>query len=485
MLTGNYGKWGTGLNPLRGQNNVQGSGDVGALPDCHPGYRVIDENNTPLLCELWGVDSLPYKSGLTSVEMMESVPEKIRALVVMGENPAISHPALEETRQNLAQLEFLAVIDIFPTETTEYANVIFPAACWAEKDGTFTNTERRVQRIRAAVKAPGVAKPDWEIICALAREMGSEELFLYQNAEDIFNEITKAVPQYGSLSYENIDREGVQWPCNDDFPDGKPFLYDDKFFTTDGQGRFFPIEYTPPREKTDDYHDHIMITGRIAQHFHGMSMTGRSPSLMKQAPESFIELHPEDAAIYMIENGDSIRVSSRMGEVEVKAKVTPDILPGHVFIPFHYPEAPVNFLTIPHLDPIGKTPGLKITPVKLDPVVSGLEELHPEGVVVQKDNILAVLLYNCMFRFGWTGEEINIGHDHHNMTFVKKDFPRKGIKIDLKRIECFLEIKSEIDGNVMYKKRIDMDAFVTDTLETKNTKLLMKIVNMIINQTVK
>jgi len=483
MLTGNFGKPGTGVNPLRGQNNVQGSGDVGALPDCHPGYKVIDHENTKALCDNWGVVDLPFKAGITSVEMMESIPEKTRALVIMGENPAMSHPALEETRTGLEQLEFLAVMDIFPTDTTRYANVLLPAASWAEKEGTFTNTERRIQRINKAVNPPGVAKPDWKIICELADAMGMGDLFPYETAEDIFKEITEVVPQYEGITYEKVGNEGVQWPCNKDYPNGKKYLYDKGFFTTDGFGKFFPIEYTPPREKVDEYHDHIMITGRISQHYHGMTMTGRCPTLMKMAPENFIEINPEDAAIQMVKDGDRVTVKSRMGEINVKAVVTEDTMPGHVFVPFNFPEAPVNFLTIPHLDPIGKTPGLKVTPVKVDPVVSGFWDIHPDGVVSQKDNILAVLIYNCMLRFGWTGDKIQIGDDDHKMEFVKEDKEGKTITIELERIECFLDIKAKMKGGSTIKKRLDMDDFVTDTLETRNTKILIKTVHNLIQET--
>jgi len=483
MLTGNFGKEGGGVNPLRGQNNVQGSGDVGALPDCHPGYKVVDEVNTRHLSELWGVDTLPYRAGITSVEMMEAIPEKIRAVVVMGENPALAHPALEETRTALNQLEFLLVMDVVPTDTTKLATVVLPAACWAEKDGTFTNSERRVQRVRRAIPSPGESKADWQIICDLAAAMGKGELFPYQHPSEIFDEIRKAVPQYSGLSYERIDKAGIPWPCNDQYPNGKPYIYDEKFFTEDGLGKFFPIEYTQPREKVDDHHDFIMITGRIPQHYHGMTMTGRCPSLMKLAPEAFIEVNPEDAAINMIEEGDMLRVSSRMGAIEVKARLTDDVKSGHCFVPFHYSDAPVNMLTIPNLDPIGKTPGLKVTPVKLEPVVSGFGEFHPEGVVSQKDNILAVLLYNCMLRYGWTGEKIDLGNDAHNLTFVKVDKPDHKMVLDLERIECFLDIKAHFgDGNM--HKRIDMDDYVSDTLETRNTRQLMKLVYTIIRDTV-
>ena len=365
MLTGNVGRRSTGVNPLRGQNNVQGACDMAALPNVLPGYQKLSDPEVRAKFEkAWG-RPIPEEPGLTVVEMFRAAEEgKVKAMVIMGENPMVSDPDIQHVAEALEKLEFLVVIDIFPNETTRYADVILPAASFAEKDGTFTSTERRVQRIRAALRPPGEARPDWEILCELSMRLGYP--MSYRHPAEIMDEIASLVPIYGGISYERLEGEGLQWPCPSPDHPGTPFLHKDRF--PRGKGRFHPVEYRDPDEYPDEEYPLILTTGRVLYHFHSRTMTGRVDGLQELSPEAYVEVNPLDAGRYGIEDGARVRVSSRRGSIEVLAKVTTRVPQGTVFIPFHFGEQAANRLTNPALDPISKIPEYKVCAVKLEPL---------------------------------------------------------------------------------------------------------------------
>ncbi|MGC9435180.1 MAG: formate dehydrogenase subunit alpha [Methanomicrobiales archaeon] len=374
MLTGNMGKRGGGVNPLRGQNNVQGACDMGALPNVYSGYqKVIDENARTKMINAWGFDDIAEgKVGYTVTEMINVLadePGKLKAMYIMGENPMLSDPDLTHVKEGLENLEFLVVQDIFLTETAELADVVLPATCYAEKDGTQTSTERRVQRWRKALDAPGEARPDWQIICEIAARMGYEKQFTYEAPEDIFNEIAEVTPQYHGMNYERLERpEALHWPCPDTDHPGTPILHVAKFATPDGLGIFSPIEWKPPAEVPDDEYPFILTTGRCIWHWHTGTMTRRSTDLDQEVPTGWIEINPEDAQELGVKNGEMVRAKTRRGEVRVPAKVTPDIQKGSMFMPFHFKECPANMLTNNALDPVAKIPEYKACAVKIEKI---------------------------------------------------------------------------------------------------------------------
>lgn len=362
MLCGNVGIEGGGVNPLRGQNNVQGACDMGALPDVFTAYqKVMDHNLREKFAGAWGV-SLPDKPGLTVMEMMQGAVEgKIKSMYIMGENPLLSDPDLSHVEAALKKLDFLVVQDLFLTETAKLAHVVLPSACFAEKDGTFTNTERRVQRIRKAVTAPGEAKADWEIIGELATRLGYP--VHYATPKEIMEEINSLTPSYGGITYERIEKEGIQWPCpNADHP-GTKFLHQDKF--TRGLGLFHAIDYIPPAELPDAEYPLLLTTGRVLYHYHTGTMTRLARGTMERCPESLVEINPQDAQKLGIENGKTVVVTSRRGTVRAKAKLTDRSPEGVVFMNFHFREAAVNLLTNPALDPVAKSPEYKVCAVKV------------------------------------------------------------------------------------------------------------------------
>ena len=363
MLTGNLGKESVGVNPLRGQNNVQGACDIGALPNVFSGYQKVDSDDLrKKFEEAWGV-MLPSKPGLTIVEMINAASDSIKAIYIMGENPMVSDPDINHVKEQLEKLDFLVCQDIFLSETAELADVVLPAAAYAEKDGTYTSTERRVQRIRKAVDPPGEARADWEIIVDLAKHMGYNEMN-YTSPKEIMDEIAKLTPIYGGIHYDRIEVTGLQWPCPNREHPGTKFLHKDKFAR--GLGLFTAIEFIPPAEQPDGTYPFILTTGRILYHFHTGTMTRKSPTLEIQAPEGFIEINPKDAQKLGISEGDKVRVKSRRGEIIIKAKVTDRVQPGIVFIPFHFAEAAANKLTNSAYDPKAKIPELKVCAVKLE-----------------------------------------------------------------------------------------------------------------------
>ena len=363
MVTGNIGRPGTGVNPLRGQNNVQGACDMGALPNVFSGYQPVNAEETAQKFEkAWGA-LLSRKPGLTIPEMMEAADKgSVKALFVMGENPMISDPDLNHLEQGLKKLDLLVVQDIFLHETGRLAHVVLPSASWGEKDGTYTNTERRVQPIRRAVSAPGQALTDWEIITRLAQKMGSG--WSYTGPREIMNEINAVTPSYGGITYDRIEHRGLQWPCPTLEHPGTPILHRDAF--TRGKGLFSAIEHTPPAEVPDAEYPYILTTGRILYQYHTATMSRRSSGLVSRTPDAFVEINPEDARKLHLSQGDMMTISSRRGTIQAHADISEKCGQGVIFIPFHYSEAAVNRLTNSKLDPIAKIPELKVCAVKIE-----------------------------------------------------------------------------------------------------------------------
>lgn len=362
MLCGNVGIEGGGVNPLRGQNNVQGACDMGALPNVFPAYQQVASDEARAKFEkAWNV-SLAPRPGLTIMEIMDAAHRgDMKALYIMGENPMISDPDLSHVEAALKNLDLLVVQDIFLNETGRFAHVVLPSACFAEKDGTFTNTERRVQRIRKAVDAPGDARADWQIISELSTRMGYA--MSYASAEAIMDEVTTVTPSYGGVTYGRIEKEGLQWPCpNADHP-GTRYLHKDKF--SRGLGLFSAIDYRPSDEVPDKEYPFFLTTGRVLYHFHTATMTRRSEGLVERYPESLAEINPTDAEKLGIKDGDFMTVTSRRGSLKVKASVIETPPEGTIFMNFHFSEAAVNLLTNPALDPVGKIPEYKVCAVKV------------------------------------------------------------------------------------------------------------------------
>ena len=387
LLTGQIGRKGTGLNPLRGQNNVQGASDSGAMPWQYPGYqRVDDEASARKFEQAWNIEpgGLNRRLGLTTTEIMSEVrPGGVRALHIMGENPMMSEPNLNHTRHMIEQLEFLVAQDLFINESGAYADVFLPAASWAEKEGTFTNTDRRVQRVRKALEPRGQSRPDWEIICDLAGRIekklgrGQTAFWAYQSPAEVLEEMGRVVPEYAGVKYRRIEEQGIQTPVWDDNHPGTPFLFAESF--PRGRGKFYDIEYVPSVEMPDEEYPFILTTGRLLEHWHGGTLT-RHSKLDELYPEARIEINPADAARLKVEDGEAVRVSSRRGSIVLRAWVTQRTTVGVVFIPMHFAEAAANLLTIDALDPLAKIPEYKACAVRVVPVDK--EQLaRPEGKV--------------------------------------------------------------------------------------------------------
>ncbi len=366
LLTGNVGRPGTGLNPLRGQNNVQGACDVGGLPNVYPGYQPVTSAEVrQKFAQAWGVpvQQLNERAGLTVTEIMNAALHgTIKAIFIMGENPMLSDPNLNHVREALEAVEFLAVQDIFPNETAQMADVVLPAQSFAEKEGTFTNTERRVQLIRPALPSPGEARPDWQIITDLANRLGAN--WKYGGPAEIFAEMASVTPQYAGISHARLEQGGIQWPCPTPDHPGTPILHTTTF--TRGKGLFQAVDYTPPAEEVDEVYPFLLSTGRILFHWHGGTLSRRSPGLDVIAPEAEVEIHPGDAGKLGIVHGDLVRVRSRRGEVVAAARVTRRSPVGTVFMTFHYAEAAANLLTIDAVDPVAKIPEYKVCAVMVE-----------------------------------------------------------------------------------------------------------------------
>jgi formate dehydrogenase alpha subunit len=364
MLTGNVGKLGSGVNPLRGQNNVQGACDMGALPNVLPGYQqVVSEEIREKFEKAWNT-RLDGRVGLTVVEMLNAASHgRVRAMYVMGENPMLSDPDLNHVREALEGLDFLVVQDIFLTETAQLADVVLPAATFAEKDGTFTNTERRVQRVRKAIEPIGQSRPDWQIICGIATRVGATG-FSFDSAEDVFKELTSLTPQYAGITFDRLESGGLQWPCPTEDHPGTPFLHTGRF--SRGKGRFTPLEYKPPSENPDDEYPLVLTTERSLYQYHTGTMTRKSDGLNILRKEELVELNPLDANRLGIASGETVRVVSRRGKVTARAKVTEASAPGTVSMTFHFAETPTNMLTNPALDPIAKIPEYKVCAIRVE-----------------------------------------------------------------------------------------------------------------------
>jgi formate dehydrogenase alpha subunit len=364
MLTGNIGRESTGVNPLRGQNNVQGACDMGALPNVYSGYQsVTDKAARAKFEKAWGV-KLPDKVGLTVTEMTDAALKgSLKAMYIVGENPMLSDPDINHVKKALSSLDFLVVQDIFLSETAQFAHVVLPGCSFAEKEGTFTATDRRVQRVRKAIEPIGDSKPDWLIVCELAQKMGGKG-FDYKSAEKIMDEIAQLTPSYAGISHKRLDNgEVLAWPCTAKEHPGTRFLHKDAFVR--GKGQFFAVDYKEPAELPDREYPFILTTGRLMFQYHTGTMTRRVPALERELPTGFVEINTKDAKNLSITQGEKVKVKSRRGEIEIKALVTDGIRPGVVFIPFHFAECAANELTGRNIDPEAKIPEFKVCAVKV------------------------------------------------------------------------------------------------------------------------
>ena len=376
MLTGQIGKPSTGVNPLRGQNNVQGACDMGGLPNVYPGYQnVTIPEHREKFEKAWGfaasdvptsdVRRLSDKIGLTHTEIFDAIYEgEVKALYLVGENPLITEGNAKHVREALEKLDFFVVQDLFISETAQYADVILPAASFAEKEGTFTNTERRVQRVRAAIQARGEAKPDWWITSQIAQKMG-EKGFDFANPSEIMDEINAVTPIYAGITYERIEEVGLQWPCRSADDPGTPYLHKGKFARPNGKGHFNPVEYKISAEIADEEYPLILTTDRSLYHYHSATMTRRVAGLEELDSNEWLKINPADAAKFGIEDGQWVEVTSRRGTIKVQAKVTDICRTGMCSMTFHFHESRTNEITNPALDPIAKIPETKVTAVKV------------------------------------------------------------------------------------------------------------------------
>lgn len=367
LLTGNIGREGTGINPMRGQNNIQGAGDCGALPNNYPGFQpVTDPKNQEKFAKAWGT-TVELEKGMTKVRALEQCGEAIFAMLICGENTVVSDPDRAHCEHALKSLEHLVVIDIFLTETAELADVVLPAAAWGETDGVFANTERRPQRVRAAVKPPGEAQPDWWIIAQIAKRLGFRG-FEYQSAKDVFNELCSLSPIYKGLDWDLVGEGRHHWPVPEKGHAGTPILHVGTF--PRGRGLFMTPEYRDPAEVVDDEYPIWLTTGRRLAHYHTRTMTGRAVGTQWLVPEEHVEVHPDDVAKLGLEDGGFAVMSSRRGEVVVKVGATTQSPRGTVFCSFSFSEVPINRLTGSGYDPITDTAELKVCAVRLEPATT-------------------------------------------------------------------------------------------------------------------
>jgi predicted molibdopterin-dependent oxidoreductase YjgC len=374
MLCGQIGKPSTGVNPLRGQANVQGACDVGCLVNVFPGYqRVTDDKARRKLAKAWKVENLPAAVGLTIVEATHAAMEgRVQAMYIMGENPMMSDPNTNHVEQAFRKLDLMVVQDIFPSETAFLAHVLLPAASSLEKEGTFTNSERRVQRIREVISPPGEARPDWQITAAIAELVASKlgienaaKRWKFTDAEAIFEELADSTPIYAGMTYDRLQDDGLQWPCPTPDHPGTPILHVGKF--SRGKGKFNPVEARDPVEQTDEEYPLTLTTGRILYHYHSGTMTRRSAPLHWREPGAYAEINAEDAVALGLEDGSPVEIHSRRGIVRTTTMITDNVPPGTVFLAFHWREAPANRLTQDHtLDPVAKIPEYKVSAVRLE-----------------------------------------------------------------------------------------------------------------------
>jgi formate dehydrogenase major subunit len=368
LMCGQVGRDGTGLHPLRGQNNVQGASDAGLIPMMMPDYLKVDSPQVRARFEaLWGTELDPVP-GLTVVEIMDAVhADKIRGMYILGENPAMSDPDVSHAREALAKLEHLVVQDIFLTETAMYADVVLPATAWPEKDGTVTNTNRQVQIGRKALDAPGEAKPDWWITQEIARRMDLD--WAYGGPEEVFAEMKQAMPSLDNITWERLERESaVAYPCPAPDHPGQEIVFADRFPTETGLGLMVPAEILPPDEQPDSEYPFVLSTGRQLEHWHTGAMTRRATSLNALEPEATAQMNLADITRFGLEPGDSVRVTTRRGAIDIKLRADNNVPAGVIYIPFGYVEAAANLLTNPKLDPYGKIPEFKFCAARVEPL---------------------------------------------------------------------------------------------------------------------
>jgi formate dehydrogenase alpha subunit len=365
MLCGNVGVYGGGVNPLRGQNNVQGACDMGGLPNVMTGYQpVADPNVLEKFSKAWGT-TLSDKPGMTITDMIPAMLEgKLKGLYVIGENPKLSDPDWNHLNHAMKELEFLVVQELFLSETAQVADVVFSAASVAEKEGTVTNTERRCMRIHKAIDPIGNTLPDWEIIARLSTAMGYE--MNYESPEQIFNEMTALTPKsYAGMTYGRLGLDGLQWPCPDADHPGTPYLHKDQFAR--GKGMFFAVEYKDPAEMPDKDYPYFLTTGRMFAHFHTGTMTRVSSHLDVEQKTGYVDINPKDADHLTVKDGDILTLSSRRGRIEAPARITNSVKPGTVFLPIHFGETPTNVLTDAEaFDPLAKIPEFKVSAVNIE-----------------------------------------------------------------------------------------------------------------------
>lgn len=369
LITGQIGKQSAGIDPPRGQNNVQGATDVGCSPIVYPGYiPITNDDNRKRVAKIWNVDynDLSGKPGLTTVEIMHAAyDEKIKGLYIMGENPMVTDPDLNHTEAALKKMDFVVVQDIFHTETTPYADVILPAASFAEKDGTFVNSDRRVLLVRKAVDLPGEAQEDWKIIVSIAERMGYN-IGNYKNASEIFDEIAQATPMMAGISYDRIDHQGIQWPCPTKEHPGTSTLFLDKFNTPSGKGILFPVEHIPQKEKPSKEFPFILNSGRILYHYHTATMSRKNKALTDFVNESYVLMNPGDVIKFGFDDGERVKVTSKQGELVSTLQASDHVAEGELFMPWHFSESPVNRLTRSDLDPFSKIAAFKLTACKVE-----------------------------------------------------------------------------------------------------------------------
>ena len=372
MLCGQFGRPGTGVNPLRGQDNVQGACDMGALPNVYPGYQqVTDPVARSNFARDWKIrpEKLSDKVGLTIVEMTHAMDRgDMRGMLIMGENPIVGDPNSTHVKESLKKLDFLVVMELFMSETAELADVILPAASFAEKRGTKTATDRRVQWLEQAIEPVGESMADWRIISHLAARLGFGEAFNHPDEEAIFYEIRAVTPSYAGMTQERLQKTpgGIPWPCNSTDHPGTPILYTGGFIKPDGRGRMTPVEYVLPAEETSPEYPLVLTSGRLVMHYNSGAMTRRTKALYTREPELFVQLHPDTANQYGITNAKMAHVSTRRGVAKAKARISRCIPPGVLFMPFHF--VGTNVLTIDALDPVAKIPEYKVAACKIEPV---------------------------------------------------------------------------------------------------------------------
>jgi len=365
LITGNLGRPGTGVNPLRGQNNVQGTCDVGAMPNVLPGYQLVDDDEARKSVEdVWGFE-VPDEPGLTNVEISHAAGDTVHGLYVMGENPVMSEPDGNRVEERLQELEFIAVQDIFMTETAEHADIVLPATTWAERGGTVTNTDRRVQRMRPVAKVHENTKHDLDIVSEIGTRL-FDEGFEFEDPEAVFEELRQVCPSYHGMTYDALGEEGLHWPCYEPGDEGDQFLYEDSFDTENGLGQIEGVVHQPPKEIPDEEYPLILTTARLEEHYNTGTMSRRSPTLNRQHPENFVDIHPNDAERYGVEDGDTVTVSSRRGEISVTAQVTENIKEGSIWTTPHFAAASANRLTNDVLDQRAKIPEYKAAAAEVE-----------------------------------------------------------------------------------------------------------------------